>query len=117
MAAVTSNSRAGGKTTNAEGFHRAAEALEHKFSARLHIGQIFDHAEDVRIDQDLAIACLVAQSGGEVGNLPGRRVLKSSLEPDASKRGIAVGNAYAEAEFVTEITPFGREPRHFIAHF
>ena len=50
------------EAANAEGVHRSAEALENELSLRLYVNEIFDRSADVGIDQDLTIACFVAQS-------------------------------------------------------
>src|SRR3984893_1589852 len=89
-----------------EGPHGSGEALERQLAAQLHVGNRFDCAVHIDIDQDLAAKRLVTQSGCEVCDPAGRRILKPPLEADASERRIAVSDADAEAKRVAEVAPF-----------
>src|SRR5262245_52959639 len=68
------------------------------------------------IDQDLAVARLVAQARGQIRDRSGRRILESPLETDASEGRISVGYADPEAELMAVGAPRGGERCNLVAH-
>src|SRR5260221_12660205 len=57
----SSHGSLGAQLAHTEGFHGSAEALQEEFSPCFHVRPGCDRAIHVGIDQDLAVACLVAQ--------------------------------------------------------
>src|SRR5215475_4170729 len=99
-----------------EGLHRAAEAFERQFARGLELCPLVDGSVHLGVDQNLAVACLVAQARGEICDRAGRRILESPLEADASERGISVGYADPEPELMAVGAPRRGKRRDLVAH-
>src|SRR5262245_55979830 len=89
--------------------HRPAEPLELELVDGLGHRSIVDRGLDALADQDLAGRRAIAETGGEVGHDPDRRVVVPALEPDATERRVPGRDPDAEPELVSALSPLGRE--------
>src|SRR5262245_51199117 len=84
---------------------RPAESLEHAIADRFRIDRLFDCRMDFAVDQYLARRRFAAQPGRQIDHRTDRRIVEAFFKSDAAKRGIAIGNADAEAELMAELAP------------
>ena len=99
------------------GCHGSADALKFKLANCLDRDGVLDRHQHARANQNLTGLGFVAESRSDVGHSPDGGVVKTSLKADRPKRGISVRYANAEADLVTQLTPFFSQCADRHAHF
>src|SRR6185436_9033443 len=99
-----------------ERLHRLRNALQRDFAQRLGFHGIFDPAQGLLIDQDLAALGLAAKTRGQVGDAADACIFPAALEADRAERRIALRNTDAEIKIETALLPRCAQRREMLLH-
>src|SRR5215470_14900388 len=81
------------------------QALERDLADRFERGDRLDRRDGTLAHQDLAVAGSVAEARGEIGDGAHGGVIDVVLEADPTQRGVALGDADAEADLMAALAP------------
>src|SRR5258705_2822146 len=104
------------QTQDVVGADGTVEALQSQLADGLHLYQLFHHSQQAQRNEDLAGLGLAAETGGEVSDGADRSVVPATLEADGADRGVALGDADAEAELEPSLVPSDDQLCHAVPH-
>ena len=84
------------------------QTLERELPSLLRGGERLDGGLHLAVDQDLAVGGFAAQARREVDHGADGGIVEAPFEADAAERGVALGDADAEAELMAVLAPFAR---------
>ena len=87
------------------GRYGTAQPLKRQFPYGLGFRSIENRCADFAIDQNLTVACLRAETGGQIDYGARRAVFRSTFEIDRAERRVSVCDANSETKFVAFSTP------------